>query len=144
MRDQIIQAARGWKSTPYKHQGRLKGVGVDCAGLPICVAREVGLVATDFDVSGYGRVPDGSSLVAHCDRWMRRIEGPEMAAVIVIRFDREGPAQHLGILADYLHGGYSMIHALGTSDGRGRVVEHRLDESTLRKTVGFWRFPGVN
>lgn len=143
MREFIVDEARAWIKTPYRHQGRVKGVGVDCAGLPICVARNLGLVGYEFDVSGYGRVPDGASLVAACDKWMTRIDLPELGSVIVVRFRPEWHAQHLGILADYKHGGFSMIHALGTADGKGRVVEQRLDESTLRRTVGFWRMPGV-
>ena len=29
----VIALARGWLGTPYLHQGALKGVGCDCAGL---------------------------------------------------------------------------------------------------------------
>ena len=35
----IVTEARTWVRTPYHHQARLKGVGVDCAGLVIGVAR---------------------------------------------------------------------------------------------------------
>lgn len=33
----IVAAARSWIGTPYRHQGRLKGVGCDCLGLLIGV-----------------------------------------------------------------------------------------------------------
>jgi hypothetical protein len=51
--------------TPFHHQARLEGVGVDCVGLVISVAREMGAVPADWDVGGYGRVPDGKRLVHH-------------------------------------------------------------------------------
>jgi NlpC/P60 family putative phage cell wall peptidase len=31
LRDQIVAEARTWIGTPYHHEARLKGVGVDCA-----------------------------------------------------------------------------------------------------------------
>jgi cell wall-associated NlpC family hydrolase len=64
-RSAIVTAARSWLGTPYRHQHRERGVGVDCAGLVIGVARQLGIVPADFDVNGYSRQPDGS-LLAHC------------------------------------------------------------------------------
>jgi NlpC/P60 family putative phage cell wall peptidase len=40
-RIRIVQAARGWIGTPYRHQASLKGVGCDCLGLLRGVWREV-------------------------------------------------------------------------------------------------------
>ena len=40
MKKQIIQTARQWLDTPYHHQARVKGVGVDCIGLVIGVCWE--------------------------------------------------------------------------------------------------------
>ena len=140
----IVQEARSWLQTPYAHQARVKRVGVDCAGLVIGVGRALGLVPPSFDINGYARTPDGVSLVQQCDRFMTRIGREEMRAgdVIVLRF--EADPQHLGIVADYYTGGHlSIIHALGTRDGGGRVVEHRLDETTLARFVAAYRLPGI-
>ena len=43
-RQDVVTAAREWIDTPFHHQARLKGVGVDCVGLVIGVARELALV----------------------------------------------------------------------------------------------------
>lgn len=142
-RQAIVDEARTWLGTPYQHQARLKGVGCDCAGLPIGVARALGMVPADFDVTAYPRRPDGRSLLAHCTRWATRIEVSDMqpADMIVLRFEQD--PQHIGLLANYLHGGLSLIHALGTADGKGRVVEHRLDAHALQRIVAAFRLPGV-
>jgi cell wall-associated NlpC family hydrolase len=144
LRTDIVAEARTWLKTPFHHQGRVRGVGVDCAGVPLEIGKALGLLPADAAITGYPRQPDGISLLAHCDRWLVRVPRAAMAAgdVIVVRFDRD--PQHVGVLGDYRHGGLSMIHALGTPDGRGEVVEHRLDASTLARLVAVYRFPGVD
>jgi NlpC/P60 family putative phage cell wall peptidase len=118
----IVAEARSWIGTPYHHQARAKGVGVDCAGLVIGIARELGMVAPDFDISGYARRPDGWSFLSWSDQHMRRIPRAQMGpgSCVVVRFDQH--PQHIGIVGDYVHGGLSIIHAI---QGRG-VVETRL------------------
>jgi cell wall-associated NlpC family hydrolase len=140
-RADVVAAARGWISTPFHHQARLRGVGVDCAGLVIGVARELGLVAPDFDVGGYSRVPDGSSLIRWCDAYMQRSTRADMLPgdVIVVRFDRD--PQHLGLLGDYRHGGLSIIHALSLAPAK--VIETRLMFSRAMEFVAAYRLPGI-
>ncbi len=142
-RQALVQEARSWLGTPYHHQARLKGVGVDCAGLPVGCARTLGLVAPDFDVEPYPRRPDGVTLIAHCDRWATRVELVNMAVGDMVVFKIARWPQHIGILADWIHGGFSVIHALGTADGKGRVVEHRLSAGFLDRFVAAYRLPGV-
>lgn len=142
----IVAEARTWVGTPFHHQARIKGVGVDCAGLVIGVARGLGLVPEGFDVTGYQRSPDGVSLVAYCEQHMTRIsrDALQPGDVIVIRW-RHHP-QHLGIVGDYLHGGLSLIHAFSDANGRGRVIEQRLDLADMPsggRFVAAYRLPGV-
>lgn len=142
----IVAEARSWIGTPFHHQARLKGVGVDCAGLVIGVARALGLVPASFDVTSYERSPDGVSLLSYCEEHMQRIGRDEMAPgdVVVIRW-RQHP-QHLGILGDYLHGGLSLIHAYSDPSGRGKVIEQRLTLEDMPgggRFVAAYRLPGV-
>ena len=139
----IVTEARTWLGTPFHHQGRVKGVGVDCAGLVICTAKELGLVAQDYDFKGYSRTPDGGSLIAECDRLLTRIGQEDMRPGCVAVFHFAHDPQHLGIVADYLHGGLSLIHALASADGKGSVVEQRLSIDILRRLVQGYAFPGV-
>lgn len=139
----VVAEARAWLDTPYHHQARLRGVGVDCAGLVIGVARALGVVPPAFDVGGYARTPDGTSLLAECDRFMQRIPVAQIQPghVLVLRFQLD--PQHMAIVGDYLHGGLSMIHALGTVDGKGKVIEQRLNTETLLRLVQAYAMPGV-
>jgi cell wall-associated NlpC family hydrolase len=137
-RADVVSEARDWLQTPWRHQQRHKGVAVDCVGLVIGVCRSLGLVATDFDVNGYSRRPDGT-LLAQCAQLMRPIRRDDMQAgdVLVVATDSE-PA-HMGILADYRHGGLSLIHA---ANGIG-VVEHRLMFARNLKFKGAYALPGI-
>jgi NlpC/P60 family putative phage cell wall peptidase len=146
-RHDVVAEARTWLGTPFHHQARVRGVGVDCAGLVIGVSRALDLVPATFDVTGYARQPDGRSLLALCDQHMRRVDQADMGPgdVLVLRWDHD--PQHMGIVGDYLHGGLSLIHALGVpGDKRSRVVEHRLDLTVMiggGRFVAAFRLPGV-
>lgn len=48
-RDDIVAEARSWIETPFLHLGRSKGLGVDCIGLVICVARAVDFYVVDTE-----------------------------------------------------------------------------------------------
>ena len=139
----VIAEAREWIATPFQHQTRLKGKAVDCAGLVIGVARNLGLIDPGFDISNYARSPDGFSLIRTADEHMIRISRDFMREgdVIVIRWAKE--PQHFGIVADYLHGGMSIIHAYCTPDGKGSVIEQRLAPHLLARFVAAYRLPGV-
>jgi cell wall-associated NlpC family hydrolase len=147
-REDVVRETRTWLGTPFMHQQRIKGVGCDCAGLVIGVARELELVEGGFDVTAYSRQPDGRSLLEHCELHMQRITREQMGLgdVLVLRWDRN--PQHMGLVGDYVHGGLSLIHALGIPGDRtrSRVVEHRLDLAVMvggGRFVAAYRLPGV-
>lgn len=138
---EIVSIARRWLGTPFHHQARLEGVGVDCVGLVICIARELGAVAKDWDVKGYGRVPDGVQLMRHLDDRLDAITQEEMRPgdVVLVAFDSH--PQHVGIVGDYTHGGLSIIHASGA---HGRVLETRLLFTKAMRFAGAYRFREAN
>jgi cell wall-associated NlpC family hydrolase len=143
-RADVVACARTWIGTTFEHQQRMKGVGVDCVGLVIGVARELGLIGPSVDVHGYPRVPDGR-LLKQCDEHMRRVsrEAMQPGDVIAVTFDVE--PMHLGIVGDYVHGGLSMIHALAQAGRhRGRVCEMRLMFSERMRFMAAYSLPGVD
>jgi NlpC/P60 family putative phage cell wall peptidase len=128
----VITAAREWIGTPYHHQGRLKGVGVDCIGLAIGVCHELGL--SNFDTRDYARVPDGSAMQQSISEHCEEIDALEPAALLLMRI-RRAP-QHCGI---YTENG-NIIHAYASIE---RVTEHRLDYWWGERIIAIYRLPGV-
>lgn len=145
-RADVVAEARTWIGTPYIHQHRAKRHGVDCVGLVVGVARDLGLVAPDFDITGYGPTPDGKSMLAICDRHMQRIPMDTLKPghVLVYQFRPELGPQHMGIVGDYLYGGLSLIQALGKADNKGEVVEWNIARPRKGwKPVQAYALPGV-
>ena len=134
---EVVQTARKWSGTPFVHQGRVCGRAVDCAGLLVGVAKDLGL--SDYDLDGYPRVPDGVTLQAilRAELVSVAIDQARVGDVLLFGFYRH--AQHLGIITrvDPMY----IIHAHEPNNG---VVEHRIDDRWRRRVRGAFRFPGVN
>jgi NlpC/P60 family putative phage cell wall peptidase len=135
----VVTEARTWLGTRFHHQGRLKGVGVDCAGLVVGVAEAMGLQVQDR--TDYTRQPDGTMLQETCDAQLIQIalEDIRPGDVLLMRFEQE--PQHLAFVGDYEFGGLSLIHAYAQSR---KVVETRLDDVWLARVVAAYRFDGVD
>ena len=128
----IIDTARGYLNTPFHHQARVKGVGIDCAGLLICVARDLGL--EHYDVQGYSRVPSGNDFERHLSANLDRITEIETGCVLLMTFDVD--PQHVAICTST----DTIIHAY--YDVR-KVTEHRIDAMWRSRIRGIFRFRGV-
>jgi cell wall-associated NlpC family hydrolase len=136
MRDQIVATARSYLSVRFRHQGRVRA-GLDCVGLVIRVAHDLGL--SDFDATGYSRMPDGVRLQATMEEQMARVTDYRPGDVLLMRFEQN--PQHVAIVGDYLYGGLSIIHALATAR---RVVETRLDDVWKARIVAAYQFKGID
>lgn len=53
MRQDIVDSVRTWLETPYHHQARVKGAGVDCAQLIAGVAEECGYIEPGVAIQNY-------------------------------------------------------------------------------------------
>ena len=137
--DAIVQAAREWLDTPYRHQSSVKGVGCDCLGLLRGVWRDV--VGTEPELP-----PPYSPDWAEASGWetlleaARRhlVERPIGAAragdVLLFRMGAGHPAKHCAIVS----GEGRIIHAYW---GR-HVTESRLSPWWERRIAAAFRFPG--
>jgi hypothetical protein len=147
-RAQVVAVARSYLGTPFHHQGRRPGVGLDCAGVPICVSRQLGLVPPDFDIGGYARRPDGRSLQAYCEQHMRRVrfEDIQPGDAVLVSW-KDGPPQHLGIIYphayDFADGRrwLGMVHA--EEQKHARVIETRLLFTRVMRFVAAYALPGI-
>jgi cell wall-associated NlpC family hydrolase len=142
-RQDVVIAARSLLDTPYHPHAREPGVGIDCAGVPIVVARMCGLKPADFDINGYSLHPDGT-LLRYCRKHLEPVERADMAPghVLVVSWGK-GQAQHFGIVADHQQypGHLSIIHAEAYS--HRKVIETRLVFTAHTRFVAAFAFPGV-
>lgn len=129
-RASITAAARRYLGVRYVHQGRAT-VGLDCAGLVVRVARDLGIPAQDM--AGYGRLPVGDALRQTLDAQAVPVAHYREGDILLIRFQLE--PQHLAIVTDS-----GMIHSYAAAR---KVVEHRIDSHWASRIVAAYSFPGV-
>ena len=138
MRNNIVEAARVYLGVAWVDKARTKWA-VDCIGLIIMVARDLGMVEADFDFTGYG-LQANRTIAAEFRRRMAEINkikaGP--GDVVLIR-DGTLP-RHCGILSTK-NGEPHMIHAYSRVTVR-RVLEEPMAGWRGSVTHAF-RFPGA-
>lgn len=125
-RQQVVDKAREYLGTPHIHHGRLKGIGIDCAGLLICIARELGISEKDFNNTNYSPINNGSELLSEVLGKCHEIpnEDGRPADVVIMEVFRH--PQHCGLLTDV-----GIIHSFNS------VIEHIIDgpwQGRIRRT----------
>lgn len=139
----LVDAARCYVGTPFHHQGRLLNVGVDCAGLLICSARDAGrdLLAeakragfNDDQLKRYGKDLKTDYLTRMLEVIAEPIQDLRVGAVLLFRV-KLSRSPHLGIRT---HKG--MIHAF---DRVGEVVETGIDTWWYRFLESCWALKGM-
>lgn len=138
-RAEVVEIARTWLATPYRHQASVKGLGVDCVGFLVGVALEAGLISHELAAAlptDYSRQPSGGQLRRAMAQHMTPIPiaTVEPGDVCLVAFVVE--EQHLVMITR--PSPLSIIHC-----GRQGVVEHRMDEAWRRRITRAYRFRGV-
>jgi NlpC/P60 family putative phage cell wall peptidase len=135
----VAAEARTWLGTPYAHGQRLKGVGADCAGVPLEVYAAVGLIPAT-DVGPYSHQwhlhRSEERYLDWVERFGREVARDEAQAgdFLVWRFGRT--YSHGGILIDDRR----IVHAYGQA---GKVIlDDSLTQAELKnrpvKAFTFW------
>lgn len=136
LRAAIVAEARSWVDTPFHHQGRLKGEkgGVDCAGVVIGTAQNLGL--SEFDVTGYSHQPNEEEFRAAVKANLVTIQYDQLKPgdMVTMRFDKE---QHIAIVTkvDPDSGDLIGVHAYARIR---KCVESVLESARI---VECYRFP---
>lgn len=127
---QVIETARTWIGTPYRHQAHLKGVGCDCIGLIIGVWQDLyGYVPDDFVLPPYSRSWAEETqldlMTQYCKKYLNEVYAKDRQPgdVLLYRMIPNGPTKHAGILASTT----TMIHAL---------YNHTISEAPLITNAG--------
>lgn len=158
-RNDIVETARGWLGTKFHHQGRVKATkahsgGCDCIGLIVGVTKDLEMDSNifdpvtnrklplyKFDYNNYPKLPDGNMLRNALANCLEEITLDEVNEGDVILFRFEDEPQHVGIVSKYKSGGLGIIHCYASAR---KVVEHRLDETWLKRVVSSYSFPNIS
>jgi cell wall-associated NlpC family hydrolase len=143
-REDIIRLARTCINTPWRHQGRLPGLGLDCIGLVNYVAHELELPGGErINDTNYGHYPDQSRVQLELAEHGDRITWPEAQPgdVILVADPVGNHSVHVGILAMDAAGQLTLIHA--TARNR-KVVEQVIDEILEKQIRGAFRYRGIS
>ncbi len=134
-RSDIVNKAREFIGTPFHHQARLKGVGIDCVGLLVCVAKELEIPVQDHKI--YTSNPDGVTLKKELDAALDQIDIVDAVSgdMLVFWYTKRGFPQHVCIKTDI-----GIIH---THQTVGRVVEHLLDSTWQRRVLHAYKYRGI-
>lgn len=131
-RAEITEAALSLVGTPFHAQGRAPGIGLDCLGVGICVARICGIPQQDR--TDYPMRPNGQ-LQGEMDARLVRVRGePQEGDILLMAFDKE--PHHVAILI---------------SEGRIVHAHMRARKTIVQSYTDYWRgvtravyrFPGV-
>lgn len=133
IRQQIVDEARTWINTPFHHQGRVKSVGADCAGVLVGVGKALSL--TEFDTTDYAKQPNANAMTKILNEHMIRIPVNEATIGDVLHFCFDREPQHVGIITDI-----GILHAYAQVR---KCVEHSLDDVWKSRIRGAYRFKGV-
>jgi hypothetical protein len=152
LRYRIMEQARQYLGTPFQPQGRLKGVALDCVGLPLCVAEDLGLVdragvpMLKSDYRNYSPQPLNGFVHDECVRrlFQHNVGELQVGDVLTLRVPRV-PC-HVAIVSEFC-GILHMVHAYeGYATKKlpqGRCVEHVLTDKWRARIEGAFSFPGV-
>lgn len=137
LRKDIVEKGREYINTPFHHQGRVKGVGVDCAGFIICLCKELNIDV--YDVQGYNRIPTQGIFLNTVENQLIKIDIKEVKAGDIMIFHFGAEAQHIALVSE-VDDKISIIHAYSQIK---KVVEHDLDELWTKRLCGCYRFKNI-
>jgi NlpC/P60 family putative phage cell wall peptidase len=135
--ESVVQAARQWHGTPYRHRASTPGAGCDCLGLLRGVWRalygEEPIEVPTYRADWRDADNDGA-LRAAAERFLIAEVGPVAAGqVVLFRLGGLSEPRHCGIMVSPTR----FIHA---QEHLG-VVEANLTDGWKRRMAGRFRFP---
>ena len=129
----VVEEARSWLRTPYCHQGRVKGAGIDCAMILADVYHAVGLIPY-IDPRPYP--PDwhmhksDERYLGWVHQYADRVQTPEPGDVVLYKYGR--CVSHGGIVIDWP----TIIHSYS---GVGCTLDKGDGEFLSGRLYGFYR-----
>ena len=132
--DALVTAARSYVGVPWRHLGRSR-TGVDCIGLVLLAARDVGVELPD--PAPYVREPQGTRLLDGILGHAERVANPRSGDILLFRMGLYGG--HVGIAS--LHPAWGVPACLHAYAPRRQVVEQPMDAELRAALIGAFRLP---
>lgn len=131
-REQFIEELRTWIGTPFHHQGRWKGLGVDCAGLVVGPLVELGIMEVlKADNRTYKHKAGHKLLVERLMLIANEIPKEEIKLGDILLFTIYRYPQHVAIKSY----NDNVIHV---TEDRG-VIEEELDDMWKKRFLSSFR-----
>ncbi len=136
MRQDVVDAAREYLGVRWVHQGRQRKRGLDCLGLIVVVAEDLGYKPQDY--LAYNREPDPLLLQELVNQQFIKVDRePEAGDMVLIHFHaRRKSPYHFGIISEK----GTLIHGHGPSR---KVVEQPV-RMYADQIHSVYEFPEVN
>lgn len=128
---EIAERALRLVGTPFRHQGRLAGIGLDCLGVVVLAVH-----GQEHDQRAYPRVPDTLALQHALNTLFERldcyyIEDAPIGSVLAFAHGAKRRVRHLAIRTDV-----GFVHA----DPRLGVVETTIVQPFIDQFAGAYRW----
>jgi hypothetical protein len=142
LQERIVEEARSWLHTPFRHQGQVKHVGVDCAQFVALVAKGAGLPVEI--PANYRPREDGTVMLKLLNEHMEMVPLEEVQPGDVLALcdealrDPDIP-RHLVFVTDVTPKTLFIIHA----SERG-IREHRTDSRWRARIHSAWRLKNAD
>jgi hypothetical protein len=130
----FVAAARSYVGVPWRHLGRSR-TGVDCIGLVLLAARDVGVVLPD--PAPYAREAQGTRLLEGIVGHAARVSEVRAGDVLLFRMGLYGG--HVGIAST--HPAWGVPACLHAYAPRRQVVEQPMDAELRTALIGAFRLP---
>lgn len=141
----IVNEARRWKGTPFVHQGRILGKGVDCVGFGIKI-RENLTGKKDIYPKNYSHNPETWTMKQDMDNELiiKDKDNIQIGDVLLLNtINSPNPnieAHHLAVVVPYSEKSFGIIHC---GNRIGKVIEHRLDDKWFKMIERVYQLPEV-
>lgn len=142
LRDALVAEARTWLGTPFAHQQRRKGHGVDCIGVPTEVGRAFGLPGCEDVPFAYTRAPNVREMQRELEARLDYVpfRDVKVADLLWLLGDAHGEPQHLAIVV-----GAEPLKVIHASLVRKAVIEHIADDTWLKTRLrACFRYRGID
>lgn len=146
----IVQETLTWVGTPYHHQARIKGIGVDCAQLLVGVAHSTGRLSDEdlkkipmnYSVEWNYHNREEVMLGILQDMGCTPVVGiPEPGDIIAFKIGRAHG--HLGIIVTSTEFVHAELQGSEKGSENGKVVRVHMAGEWSRKPKLFFQFPKV-